>query len=105
MGGGYGDLLFGLNVGIGGGGQLNVVQNIGFGGGLGENIGFLNVILGGLMGFGNFNSGLNGGLNLGIQGQGLFYGYSYNFLGVYIGNGNGLIGQVGNNYVNLELIY
>lgn len=57
------------------------------------------------MGFGNFNSGLNGGLNLGIQGQGLFYGYSYNFLGVYIGNGNGLIGQVGNNYVNLELIY
>lgn len=105
MGGGHGDLLSGLNVGIGGGGQLNVAQNTGLGGGLGENIGPLNAILGGLTGFGNSNSGLNGGLNLGTQGQGPSHGHSHNPLGAHPGNGNGLIGQAGNNHANSELIY
>lgn len=105
MGGGHGDLLSGLNVGIGGGGQLNVAQNTGLGGGLGENIGPLNAILGGLTGFGNSNSGLNGGLDLGTQGQGPSHGHSHNPLGAHPGNGNGLIGQAGNNHANSELIY
>lgn len=105
MGAGHGDLLSGLNVGIGGGGQLNAAQNAGLGGALGENIGPLNAILGGLTGFGNSNDGLNGGLNLGTQGQGSSHGHGNSPLDALTGNGNGLNGQAGADHANSELIF